>query len=188
MTTLRKILASIAGVIMMALVVGLAAPAQALSTPAQVSASVVHVGTTAVMTGLAPSCSGDSCSGQDPIATGCADGAYTIDSHIQGLGGGIVELRYSPKCMTNWARWTKYPTGWCLNCGIVELRAVQDTNYTQAKDVYNTPLKDGESVWTPMIFSPVRKVRAEIVNICGDSGLVAAAFDCLNAVESTRSL
>jgi Protein of unknown function (DUF2690) len=47
--------------------------------------------------------------GSDPSATGCSAGAYTARSDVGSLGGEIhvlVELRYSPKCRTAWARVT----------------------------------------------------------------------------------
>jgi hypothetical protein len=47
--------------------------------------------------------------GSDPIATGCATGAITARSDYGDIGGNIrvfVELRYSPKCKTAWARIT----------------------------------------------------------------------------------
>src|SRR5438876_9566962 len=54
-------------------------------------------------------CSGRGCDGQDPITTGCDYDAYTVTSQdINGLG--LVELRYSPTCGTNWARVTSYPS------------------------------------------------------------------------------
>jgi hypothetical protein len=180
MDIFRKMISLAAMASMLALSVLFAAPSHANSASVQVSTASPEA---------KPTCYGDYCSGEDPVASGCSEGAVTLDSHVQELGGGIVELRYSPKCGTNWAKWTKYPTGWCMNCGIVGLRAVQDTGYTQSIDLTNTTIKDGESVWSPMIYSPVKKVKAEIMNVCGDAGIVAAAFDCaVNGLESTRSL
>lgn len=188
-TFFRKTISIVAVGLMLALSVVFAAPSHASGTSVQVSAAKPSKAATAVSAEASPACYGDYCSGMDPVASGCSEGAKTLDSHVQGLGGGIVELRYSPKCGTNWARWTAYPTGWCMNCGIVGLRAVQDTGYTQSIDLTNTTIKDGESVWSPMIYSPVKKVKAEIINICGSAGMVASAFDCAtNGLESTRSL
>lgn len=188
-TLVRKTISVVALALMLAVTVIFAAPSHASGPNFQASATKTSTATTTVMAKASPTCHGDYCSGMDPVASGCAEGAKTLDSHVQGLGGGIVELRYSPKCGTNWARWTAYPTGWCMNCGIVGLRAVQDTGYTQSIDLTNKMIKDGESVWSPMIYSPVKKVKAEIINICGDAGIVAAAFDCaMNGLESTRSL
>lgn len=189
MDTFRKLISLAAMTSMLALSVLFAAPSYANTTSVHVSTASPLMAATAMSAEAKPTCYGDYCSGEDPVASGCSKGAVTLDSHVQELGGGIVELRYSPKCGTNWAKWTKYPTGWCLNCGIVALRAVQDTGYTQAIDLTNTTIKDGESVWSPMIYSPVKKVKAQIMNICGDAGIVAAAFDCAtNGLESTRSL
>ncbi len=56
-------------------------------------------------------CYGGSCTGQDPVAEGCATGAYTIDSFryygpIASLNGALLELRYSSACYAAWARVT----------------------------------------------------------------------------------
>ncbi|PWR16796.1 hypothetical protein DKT69_03705 [Micromonospora sicca] len=60
----------------------------------------------------------------------------------------------------------------------LEMRAVQDTGYTQRKsyDVNGTP--EG-TTWTPMIYSPVRLVRAEMTYWCSGVGdcVVGAATD-----------
>ena len=47
-------------------------------------------------------CSGNGCNGKDPIATGCAAGAYTVQTGV--LLDFLVQLRYSPRCGTNWGR------------------------------------------------------------------------------------
>jgi hypothetical protein len=65
-------------------------------------------------------CSGYGCDDQDPIATGCSAGSYTVTSAPVTLGGtsyGTVELRWSPTCQTNWSRVTvtaggSNPSGW----------------------------------------------------------------------------
>jgi hypothetical protein len=47
--------------------------------------------------------------GSDPIATGCATGAITARSASGSRNGTVyvfVELRYSPRCKTAWARVT----------------------------------------------------------------------------------
>ncbi|MCD4850785.1 DUF2690 domain-containing protein [Paenarthrobacter nitroguajacolicus] len=51
-------------------------------------------------------CYAASCTGLDPSKTKCADDAYTGAS--KELEGGILELRYSPSCKSNWARYTQY--------------------------------------------------------------------------------
>jgi hypothetical protein len=47
--------------------------------------------------------------GSDPSATGCASDAYTARSAYGAAAGAnrlLVELRYSPRCKTAWARMT----------------------------------------------------------------------------------
>lgn len=54
----------------------------------------------------APDCYAQSCKGIDPSETNCADDAYTAVS--KEIEDGILELRYSPLCKSNWARYTQY--------------------------------------------------------------------------------
>jgi hypothetical protein len=160
-----------------------------LTLPALLLSGLLGTSTKASADTVSVSCYGDYCSGQDPVASGCSKDAITVAAHEQDNGGGIVEVRWSPTCKTNWAKWTQYPTGWCLNCGIVALAAVQDTGYTQEIDLTSVTPADGDSVWTPMIYSPVHRVKAEAMNICGGESLVESAFDCAtNGWESTKSV
>lgn len=62
--------------------------------------------------GAAVSCQGKGCNGQDPEMMGCADTALTVEMlaiHAAESGDkvGLVELRFSRACQTNWARVTK---------------------------------------------------------------------------------
>jgi len=60
----------------------------------------------------APGCSRFGCDGRDPVQTGCTAGAYTAATgyayrsgqSMFGDNGIIIELRYSPRCGTNWTR------------------------------------------------------------------------------------
>lgn len=52
----------------------------------------------------AAACTGNGCDGKDPNAEGCAADAYTVDVKILPNQQKWVELRYSPRCGTNWAR------------------------------------------------------------------------------------
>ena len=60
----------------------------------------------------APSCHGNSCDGRNPASTNCLDDAKTIyrwDAITPaGENLGNLELRYSPKCHSNWARFTRW--------------------------------------------------------------------------------
>jgi len=112
-------------------------------------------------------CWGDWCSGRDPQATGCAADAYTV-AWVD-VTGARLELRWSPTCKTNWGRYQQYPRGWFMGNVPLELRAVQNTGYTQrlSYGVNGTPTG---TTWTPMIYSPVRLVRAEVVYQCTGAG------------------
>jgi hypothetical protein len=122
-------------------------------------------------------CYGDYCSGEDPEATGCAEDADTIA--WEDLPGARLEIRWSPTCKTNWARYQQYPRGLHVGNAPLVLSAVQDTGYTQSLEYgIENPPPEGSTTWTPMIYSPVRPVRAELAVHCGAATLIAAAFDC----------
>jgi uncharacterized membrane protein len=132
---------------------------------AMIAAIVVGAGLSTVVF-IAPaqavSCYGDYCSGQDPMQTGCGNDATTVA--WKDLTGERLELRWSPTCKTNWARLVVYPTGLgCVGGGDLVARQ-KDTNYTQHSwlGVYICYISTATTYWTPMIYSPVRLVRAEI--------------------------
>jgi len=105
------------------------------------------------------SCSGDACSGQDPLTTGCANDAYTATA--TNMGTFSLQERYSPRCATNWTRIVVYPVGnGCMRTA--GLWAIQDTGYQQYSEM-PTIYRDwsSHSYWTPMIYSPVHKVRGK---------------------------
>lgn len=87
--------------------------------------------------------------GADPLAAGCSNDAYTVSSwglfDIDGRNLGRVELRYSPKCGTNWARGVLYDS---VNyfMGL----AVRLDNGTQGKGY------DGgySTFWSGMVYAP----------------------------------
>jgi len=119
---------------------------------------------------LAASCYGDYCSGQWPERTGCDVGAVTVSA--TNFTAGRLELRWSPTCKTNWARLQIYPGGFAYT-----LSAVQDTGYTQ-KVQWAASTGQG-TYWTPMIYSPVRRVQARATGRC--FGL----FDCATSGQIT---
>jgi hypothetical protein len=70
---------------------------------------VVTLSSTGITSASAATCSGHGCDYQDPTATGCSSGAYTVTSApvtYNGIQYGTVELRWSPTCQTNWSRLT----------------------------------------------------------------------------------
>lgn len=65
----------------------------------------------------AAGCHALSCNGVDPAAAGCAGDAYTVAS--VNTPQGLVELRYSPSCVANWARISNSSPGtwfWAQDC------------------------------------------------------------------------
>lgn len=58
-----------------------------------------------------PSCHGASCEGVNPAMTNCAEDAVTIlarRARTEAGDFGHLELRYSPKCHSNWVRFTPW--------------------------------------------------------------------------------
>jgi len=71
--------------------------------------SIATISTLAIAPASAATCSGYGCDSQDPVATGCSSGSYTVKSApvaYNGVQYGTVELRWSPTCQTNWSRLT----------------------------------------------------------------------------------
>lgn len=121
-------------------------------------------------------CYGDYCSGRNPNETRCAQDAKTIAA--KHLNGSLLEVRYSPTCKTNWARYEQYPVGKrVIGTAPVVLRAVQDTGYEQRHD-FGVGGADAGTYVTPMIYSPVHKVYAEVLFQCGGRTILETAFDC----------
>lgn len=137
-------------------------------------------GGAAAPSAMAVSCWGDWCSGQDPMATGCAADAETLAWVDADASTGRLELRWSPTCKTAWARWEQFSRGWSVGGAPYELRTVQDTGYMQTLsygDGVGGP-QDNSTTWTPMVYSPHHGVKAEALVACGDATLFSAAMDC----------
>lgn len=71
----------------------------------------VTLATTAVVGALAvsglvgsPAQAGPNHHGTEPVASGCANGAYTIATRKMPYRNMTLEVRYSPACATNWIR------------------------------------------------------------------------------------
>lgn len=116
---------------------------------------------TGVPAGAAPAapapgtCWGDYCSGKNPSTTKgpngqyCSSSAYTTASRsMPGDSRWRIELRWSPSCKTNWARWVGPASPRALT-------ALQNTGYRQTRI-----LGGGGSWYTPMIYSPGKAVKA----------------------------
>lgn len=112
----------------------------------------------------AVTCYGDYCSGLDPQSSGCAADAYTATSYGNNLF--MMEVRYSPTCKTNWTRITMYNSGYkCSPNGT--LSSVQDSGYTQSTYIDSVCPGPSFTRWTPMIYSPVRKVQGRFSGSAG---------------------
>jgi uncharacterized membrane protein len=142
------------------------------------SAGVVMVATPSAA--QAAGCYGDFCSGKDPSTTGtggnpCQNGARTVASTEVWLQYvtpgmemvyewrkvGFLELRWSDRCQTNWARLTTYQGSY-----LQWLRIRQEPDGTGYSQEYKTSGYTGNTgvgtFWTNMIYSPVKKTRAYV--------------------------
>lgn len=116
-------------------------------------------------------CWGDYCSGKNPVTTNCIAGAYAIASSpishrelqagVITIGGGYVgeiKLMWSPTCRTNWAR-----LNLARSAEVFRISAIQETGYTQTYELPRTfDIAKGGIYDSPIIYSPVRSVRAQV--------------------------
>ena len=118
---------------------------------AVILASAVSLPTLSAASAHAATCSGYGCDYQDPIATGCSSGAYTVASApitYQGITYGTVELRWSPTCQTNWARTTVNNS----YLGLTRYANVyRESPFAQADWHYTGP---GNPVYGNMLYAP----------------------------------
>lgn len=110
---------------------------------------LAFIGTMTVGSTLAhaATCSGYGCDGLDPNATGCSTGANdTASTYLYNASGsivGLLELRYSPTCGTNWSRVTSY-------VGIHNLyaRVTRQSDGRSYADVGNYQI-----IWSNMVYA-----------------------------------
>ncbi len=93
-------------------------------------------------------CSGNGCNGKDPVATGCASGAYTVQTAV--FSNSNVELRYSPTCKTNWGLVTSKVSATVL---VIRIQRIDGLTYTFSGGNFT-------SARSAMVYAPVLKARA----------------------------
>lgn len=103
---------------------------------------------------------GTNCNGENPQDTSCAQGAQTILSAYvvdprTGGNWGLVELRWSQTCGTNWTRVTSY-MGTQQLYATIEHFAGTDGDYA----FYTSHIQHTTQTWTPMIYSPDDPVKS----------------------------
>ena len=74
---------------------------------------VISLGAPSLAVASQPACHGTSCEGLNPSGTNCIEDARTLMSghattQLTGEDIGLLELRYSPKCHSNWVRFTAW--------------------------------------------------------------------------------
>lgn len=95
----------------------------------------------------AATCSGYGCDGLDPNATGCSSGANdTGSTYLYDANGnivGLLELRYSPTCGTNWSRVTSY-----IGVQSLYARVTRESDGRSYADVGNYQV-----IWSNMVYA-----------------------------------
>jgi len=121
----------------------------------QVHVQVHHVPTAVLLPTV--TCSGNGCTGQDPNTTGCSATASTVLSHLilNGINQqiGLIELRFSSTCKTNWARTTSFINAVPMGAIVERARGIDgsfafECNPATCNDTTAT------SVFTPMVWAP----------------------------------
>jgi len=93
-------------------------------------------------------CSAKGCNGQDPLMTGCAADARTVQTAV--LSTAFVQLRFSPTCGTNWGRVISRAG---LAHLFVRIDRIDGLSYIGS-------ISTGSLVFSPMVYAPVVKARA----------------------------
>lgn len=93
-------------------------------------------------------CSADGCDGLDPVMTGCAADAYTVQTAV--FSNSYVELRYSPTCKTNWGRVTSRVGPTFLE---TRIQRVDGLTYTFSGGNFNF-------AYSAMVYAPQLAARA----------------------------
>jgi len=105
-------------------------------------------------------CSRNGCNGKDPEATGCAVGAFTVQTAT--LSTIFVQLRFSPRCGTNWGRVISR-----IGSGRIFVLIQRIDGLSFNRTAFGTRL------FSQMVFAPRVKARA-----CGRIGAGASPFGC----------
>ncbi|WP_328618098.1 YjfA family protein [Amycolatopsis sp. NBC_00355] len=113
----------------------------------------------------------------DPIQTGCASDAYTVSTQpIKNSGGGTVgqvQLRYSPRCGTNWAKTVS-------NIGTAYVQAIVASPSDSAS--YSAT---STSVYTDMVYAPTAPTPCCSHGLCDRALHTLAAILNASRMEST---
>jgi hypothetical protein len=100
------------------------------------------------------SCAGTGCEGKDPAASGCSADGRTISraNLTRGVGGpvvGLVELRWSDRCETNWSRVTYSGSGGgSLFAAVVDVNSISEDN--------TVSISGPSTIWSKMAYAPIK--------------------------------
>lgn len=122
-------------------------------------------------------CLGAGCDGLDPDATGCSAGARKIASASH-RDGGEVELRWSERCHTKWARVTR--------AGRYETSAWLETISYDPTTIVSGSGDDQVSrlMWSNMIYSPGQPLSAcTYITYCSGGCGAIADYVCTPSVK-----
>ena len=108
-------------------------------------------------------CSRNGCNNLDPVLTGCAVGAYTVRMAV--LPTAFIQLRYSPRCGTNWGRLIS--RGKSKQVYLVLVERIDGVAYGIKGLV-------GPIAWTRMVYAP--RVKARVCVSINGSKLACSVF------------
>ena len=127
-------------------------------------------------------CEGDFLTGKDPFETGCASDGETVTRALARDGSaraiGLVELRWSPRCRTSWARVVRFDgKKEALLDGAVSADGASEQSFHA---------KGGVALWTDMVFADGACATAS-ATLYGDGDLALADAQATRCGKTARS-
>lgn len=103
-------------------------------------------------------CSGQGCTGQDPVATGCSASASTILSggifNNSGQRIGTINLRYSSVCQTNWAQTVSSIGSTPIQALVSRESGADGSGIIECEPTNCSSFVTATSVFTDMVWAP----------------------------------
>jgi hypothetical protein len=143
---------------------------------------LIELTTSSVAYALPPTqrCDGEQCDGKDPLKMGCAKDAVTIAEanlsapNVKNVFGKI-ELRWSEKCRTVWARTEK------TNSARLPFISAEVSNNKGA--TFQSAARNKNATWSPMIFVANNKIE---IKACGALGRTSSSSSASGCTELTK--
>jgi hypothetical protein len=120
-------------------------------------------------------CAGEDCDGKDPLKMGCAKDAVTIaEANLSPPNAknvfGKIELRWSEKCRTVWAR-TEKPNS--VRLPFVRAEVSNDKGAT-----FQSAARNKSAIWSPMIFVADNKIEIKACGALARTSTSSSASGC----------